>query len=74
MNYGLTLPAPDGPVNPAEAPIAELVLEAACFELHDPRNYNALYLTLEQRHPNLREELHHRMRLGPFRAAMAVAR
>jgi hypothetical protein len=72
----LTLPAPEGPVNPAELPVADAVLEAACLPIHDPRNYNQLYQVLATRHPQLKEELYHRLLPGnePGAAVMAVAR
>lgn len=69
----LTVPAPDGCVNPAELPVADAVLEAACIELHDPQNYNRLYQVLAPRHPNLAEEIHFRMRTGPFAGAAVMA-
>ena len=71
----LTLPAPDGPVNPAELPVADAVLDAACIEVHDPKNYNQLYQVLSKRHPQLKEELHARMRQAPLACAsfMAIA-
>ena len=76
MAYGLTIPAPEGPVNPAEVPVAELVLDAACIDLHDPTNYNQLYQVLGGRHENLKEELHQLLseRTGNAQACvMAVA-
>jgi hypothetical protein len=68
----LTLPAPDGPVNPAEVPVAAAVLDAACFELHPPQNYNRLFQVLHQRHPQLGEEIHHLMRPQPPVGAQAL--
>lgn len=72
----LTVPAPDGPVNPAEVPVADAVLDAACLPVHDPKNYNQLYQVLAHRHPQLKEEIHYRMRQQPEPAVavMAVAR
>lgn len=71
----LTIPAPEGPVNPAELPVADAVLDAACIEVHDPSNYNQLYRVLEQRHPELKEEIHYRLRPQnqPGTAVMAIA-
>ena len=71
----LKVPAPAGPVNPAEIPVAAMVLDAACIELHEPEKYDQVYETLENRHPSLAEELHYLMRTGPLAsvAVMAVA-
>lgn len=71
----LNVPAPVGPINPAEVPVAAMVLEAACIELHEPEKYDQVYETLENRHPSLAEELHYLMRTGPVAGAaiMAVA-
>ncbi|MCA8830564.1 hypothetical protein [Hymenobacter pini] len=71
----LTVPAPAGPVNPAEIPVAAMVLDAACIELHEPEKYDQVYETLENRHPSLAEELHYLMRTNPVPGSsiMAVA-
>ena len=69
----LTIPPPPGPVNPAELPVADAVLDAACIEVHDPARYDLLYQVLAPRHPNLAEELHFRMRTGPLAGAAVMA-
>jgi hypothetical protein len=57
----LTLPKPTAPVNPAERPIANAVLEAALLPLHDVANFNHIFITLATKYPNLEEELHERL-------------
>jgi hypothetical protein len=73
MDYGLTLPPPPGPVNPAEEPIAAHLLRSMHWDLLCPTRHNEFYLRVTADYPLLREEIHQHMRLGPFRGTMAVA-
>ncbi|GAA3953768.1 hypothetical protein [Hymenobacter algoricola] len=70
----LTIEPPQGIVCPAELPVASAVLDAACFEVHEPHNYNRLFQVLHQRHPQLGEELHYLMRPQQPVGAQSVMR
>lgn len=58
LNHFYAIPArPEGPVNPAEEPVAALVLEAACYDLLPEERRPALYRRLSDRFKHLSEEL-----------------
>ncbi|WP_400194083.1 hypothetical protein [Hymenobacter sp. B81] len=69
----LTAPTPEGVVNPAELPVADAVLEAACVEVLEPEQYDKLYTVLAPRHPELKQEIHFRLRTRPFSGAACMA-
>lgn len=52
---------PAGPVNPAELPVADAVLEAACHDLLPQELRPALFWRLSGRFAHLAEELYHRL-------------
>ncbi|SNR91559.1 hypothetical protein [Hymenobacter mucosus] len=61
LDFYTTPARPVGPINPAELPVADAVLEAACFDLLPTERRPVLYRRLTDRFTHLAEELYHRL-------------